>query len=237
MHKRILSATAMLLVILSMVSCGGRKAVAKLDAEDTFARGLEYFNNKKYVDAIDDFKEIVYNYSGTRVAAEASFYLGECYLLTRDYETAIDEYRHLTSDYPSSSVAEKGLYRMAYAYYKMSPNYALDQNETAEKAKSTVQLYFEKYPDGQSREDCQKLLLQINEKLAHKDYESGLIYFKMKQYAPAKIYFQGVVKDYQDTPWAGKAEKMLQQIEPLLIKTIPAKPETVSDSTKIEGIK
>jgi outer membrane protein assembly factor BamD len=232
MQKGILSITAVLLIMLSMISCGGKKAVAKLDAEDTFARGMEYFNQKKYVDAIDDFKEIVYNYSGTRVAAEASYYLGECYFNTKDYATAVDEYRHLTSDYPSSPMAEKGLYRMAYAYYKMSPNYALDQTETAEKAKSTLQLYFERYPEG--REDASKLLLQVNEKLVRKDYESGLIYFKMKQYSPARIYFQGVIKDYPATPWAEKSGRMLEQIEPLLKKTAPAKPEPIADSTKTD---
>lgn len=235
MQKRILSITAALLIMLSMISCGGKKTIAKLDAEDTFARGMEFFNQKKYVDAIDDFKEIVYNYSGTRVAAEASYYLGECYFNTKDYATAVDEYQHLTSDYPSSPMAEKGLYRMAYAYYKMSPNYALDQTETAEKAKSTLQLYFERYPEGQ--EDARKLLLQVNEKLARKDYESGLIYFKMKQYSPAKIYFQGVIKDYPDTPWAEKSGQMLAQIEPLLKKMAPAKSETIADSTKTDETK
>ncbi|MBU1357052.1 MAG: outer membrane protein assembly factor BamD [Candidatus Edwardsbacteria bacterium] len=232
MQKGILSITAALLIMLSMISCGGKKTIAKLDAEDTFARGMEYFNQKKYVDAIDDFKEIVYNYSGTRVAAEASYYLGECYFNTKDYATAVDEYQHLTSDYPSSPMAEKGLYRMAYAYYKMSPNYALDQTETAEKAKSTLQLYFERYPEGQ--EDARKLLLQVNEKLARKDYESGLIYFKMKQYSPAQIYFQGVIKDYPGTPWAEKSGQMLVQIEPLLKKMAPAKPEPTADSTKTD---
>jgi len=215
MQKGILSITAALLIMLSMISCGGKKTIAKLDAEDTFARGMEYFNQKKYVDAIDDFKD-----------------LGECYFNTKDYATAVDEYQHLTSDYPSSPMAEKGLYRMAYAYYKMSPNYALDQSETAEKAKSTLQLYFERYPEGQ--EDARKLLLQVNEKLARKDYESGLIYFKMKQYSPAQIYFQGVIKDYPGTPWAEKSGQMLAQIEPLLKKMAPAKPEPTADSTKTD---
>jgi len=232
MQKRTSAILATLLIILSVVSCGGKKAIAKLDAEDTFARGMEYFNKKKYVEAIDDFKEIVYNYAGTRVAAEASYYLGECYLNTKDYETAIDEYQHLTSDYPSSPFAEKGLYRIAYTYYKMSPNYALDQTETTDKAKSSIQLYYERYPNGQSREEADKLLLKVNEKLAHKDYESGMIYFKMKQYSSAKIYFEGVVKEYKDTPWAEKSVEMVNKIEPLLVpqKGVTAKSDSLLDT-------
>lgn len=230
MQKRISSVIAVLIVAISIFSCGGKKTLVKLDAEDTFARGMEFFNKKKYVDAMDDFKEIVYNYAGTRVAAEASYYLGECYLNTKDYETAIDEYQHLTSEYPTSQFAEKGLYRTAYTYYKMSPNYSLDQTETTEKAKSTMQLYYERYPNGVAREEADKLTVLINEKLAHKDYESGLIYYKMKQYSSAKIYFEGVVKDYQETQWAGKSVKMLEQVEAAQQKNEAAKADSLSGS-------
>ncbi len=231
MLKKIFSVFAIAVIFMTLVSCGGKKTVAKLDAEDTFARGMEYFNKKKYVDAIDDFKEIIYNYAGTRVAAEASYYLGECYLKTKDYESAIDEYQHLTSDYPSSPFAEKGLYRMAFTYYKMSSHYALDQTETTDKAKSTLQLFFERYSEGSVLKEAQELLLQVNEKLAHKDYESGIIYYKMKQYSSAKIYFEGVVRDYQNTPWAQKSHSMLEQIEPLLKKQKPEKTAVSADST------
>lgn len=237
MLKRIFAIVAVALILTALVSCGGKKTVAKLDAEDTFARGMEYFNKKKYVDAIDDFKEIIYNYAGTRVAAEASYYLGECYLKTKDYESAIDEYQHLTSDYPSSPFAEKGLYRMAFTYYKMSPHYALDQTETMDKAKSTLQLFFERYPEGSVLKEAQDLLLLVNEKLAHKDYESGIIYYKMKQYSSAKIYFESVIKDYPDSPWAEKSRKMLEQIEPLLKKQKQEKTAVDADSTDKSNVK
>jgi outer membrane protein assembly factor BamD len=231
MHRKLYALAALTIILLSVQSCGGKKAMAKLDAEDTFARGMEFYNKKKYVDAIDDFKEIVFNYAGTRVAAEASYYLGESYLNTKDYESAIDEYQHLTSDYPSSPFAEKALYRMAHTYYKMSPNFALDQSETTDKAKSTIQLYFERYPDGASRSDADKLLLQINEKLARKDFESGNIYFKMKQYSSAKIYFEAVLKDFPESPWAERAKEMLEKVEPLIKENKPAIIDLKTDST------
>lgn len=216
MTKRTAALLAALFLTLTGASCGGKRTVAKLDAEDTFARGMENFNRRKYVEAIDDFKEIIYNYSSTRIAAEASYYLGESYLLTKDYESAIDEYRHLTTDYASSPLAEKGLYRMAYAYFRMSPHYALDQAETGEKARSTLQLYFERYPQGGSRAEAEELMAKVNDKLAHKDYEAGMIYYKMKEYSSAKIYFQGVAGEFPGTQWAAKASIMLQTVEPLI---------------------
>lgn len=229
--KRVFLATiAALCMMMSAGSCGGHKVVAKLDAEDTFSRGMEYFNKKKYVEAMDDFREVVYNYSGTKVAAEASYYLGETYLNTKDYQSAIDEYNHLSTDYPSNAFAEKALVRMAQAYHKMSPHYALDQVETADKAKSTLQLYFERYPDGPSKGDAAALMLEVDEKLARKDYEAGMIYFKMKQYSSSKIYFEEVVKEYPNTTWAAKSKDMLADVEPL-IKEKTGK-SMITDTTK-----
>lgn len=219
MIKRLSAIFSALMLLLTIISCGGKKTMAKLDAEDTFARGMENFNRRKYVEAIDDFKEIIYNYSSTRIAAEASFYLGESYLLTKDYESAIDEYRHLTTDYASSPLAEKGLYRMAYTYFRMSPHYALDQSETGEKARSILQLYFERHPQGTSRAEAEELSRQVNEKLARKDYEAGMIYYRMKEYPSARIYLQGVAGEFSGTQWAAKAEKMLQVLEPLIEKS------------------
>jgi outer membrane protein assembly factor BamD len=225
------AAAILLCCALALTACSSKRGLVKLDAEDSFARGKQYFERRKYVDAMEDFREVVYNYAATRLAGEASYYLAECYLLTKDYSAAIDEYTHLLGDYPNSSYAAQAQYKIALSYFKQSPQYALDQKETSEKARSSIITFFERFPDSPIRGEVDKLLGQVDEKLAHKEFEAGRIYFKMKDYKSAKLYFDYILKEYPGTPWADKAREYLSKIAGLIVSPpAAAKPQMPADS-------
>jgi outer membrane protein assembly factor BamD len=226
MFKRI---SAMILIagsLAALTACGAKKGLVKMDAEDLFGRGKQYFENKKYNKAAEDFKEVVFNYSGTRIASEASFLLGESHFNLKEYDTAIDEYLQFLSDYPTAARADEAQVRLAESYLRLSPDFALDQSGTGDKALAEVDRFFEKYPDSKLADRAKALRLEIQEKLAHKDFEAGKFYVKRKLYRSAKIYLEGVVKEYPDTKWAAQAKTMLAALPE--IKPLPG----AADSTK-----
>lgn len=181
--------------------------------EAVFARAKEHFERRKYIDAMEGFREVIYNHPGTRLAAEATFYLGECYFRTKDYQAAVDEYARLLSDYPSSPYADDAQYMMTYGYIKQSPHYALDQKETGEKAKAAAARFFERFPDSDLAPEVRQLQSSIDEKLARKEYEAGKIYHKMKNPKSARIYFRYVTENYPETTWAVKSRDFLARLD------------------------
>jgi outer membrane protein assembly factor BamD len=224
--KKYLLPMMLIIVSLSLVSCGGKKGmVKKMEADDLYARGQQFFQNKKYVDAMDDFKAVVFNYSGSKLALDANYYLAECYLRTRDYPGAIAEFQQILNNFSPCRYDDEARFKIALCYYKDSPNYALDQSETTVKAGQSLNLYFTYLSDTTWAPEARQLKGNIEDKLAHKDFDAGRIYFKMKRYAPAKLYLENLMTQYPQTHWAGEAKKLLEQI-PAAVKAQPALPDS-----------
>ncbi|MDI6739434.1 MAG: outer membrane protein assembly factor BamD [Candidatus Edwardsbacteria bacterium] len=215
-------------IAASASASAAKKQTVKLDAEDLFGQGKQHYENKKYDKAAEDFKEVVFNYSGTRIASEASFLLGECYFNLKEYDIAIEQYLQFVTDYPTAARADEAQIRLAESYLRLSPNYALDQSETGDKALAEVDRFFEKYPDSKLTDHAKAMRVEIQEKLARKDFEAGKFYVKRKQFRSAKIYLEGIVREYPDTKWAAEAKTMLTGLPE--IKPLPG----VADSVKIE---
>ena len=217
MSKLILTAACAAAVLLMTASCAKRQLV-KLDADGLMGRGQRYYEAKKYEKAAQDFKEVIFNYSGTRVAAEASYLAAECSYAERDYETAAEEYQQLLADYPGSDHAAEAQIRLAESYFGQSPNFALDQSETGDRALAAIGKFFEKYPESPLAERAKAVQVRIEDKLARKEFEAGTFYLKRKIYPSAKIYLEGIVKEYPGTTWAPQATALL--------KTLPAAVDT-----------
>jgi outer membrane protein assembly factor BamD (BamD/ComL family) len=54
----------------------------------------------------------------------------------------------------------------------------------------------------------QQALLEARSRLARKTYKSGELYYRMKKYPSAVIYFDTVIDQFDDTSWAAAALKM-----------------------------
>ncbi|MBD3403564.1 hypothetical protein GF420_11760, partial [candidate division GN15 bacterium] len=73
---------ALLLVIsgTAMLGCGGRPSLANMTADQLYEAGLKHYNEEKYLQSIDYFQAIVFNYPGESVVDTAQYYLALSYL-------------------------------------------------------------------------------------------------------------------------------------------------------------
>ncbi len=209
MFKRIPAVALIAGTLLALSSCGTKQGLIKLDAEDLLGRGRTRYEAGKYSRAADDFKEVLYNYSGTRIAAEAGFLLGECHFKMKEYETAAEDYQLFLADYPDAARADEAQIRLAQAYLKLSPHHALDQRETGERALEAIDRFFDRFPDSKLADRARSVRVEIQEKLARKEFEAGKFYAKRKLFRSARIYLEGIVNEYPDTKWAAEARTLL----------------------------
>lgn len=80
--------------------------------------------------------------------------------------------------------------------------------------------------------DARRLQSEINEKLAHKEYDAGRVYFKIKRWGPARLYLENLKKDYPNTVWAAEADKLLSQMPPAPPAATPVTGDSLAPAAK-----
>jgi len=166
---------------------------------------VERFEKEDYLAAVDGLDYFTLNYSGSALVDSAQFLLAKSHYQLKEYLLAAEAYNELVRRFPRSALASEAMFQAGACYFKLSPNYALDQDQTV-KAMDALQAFIDYYPGHTDRvKDAQHLIEECRAKLAHKEFASGIIYMKMKDYRSAQIYFQMVIDKYYDTEWASEA--------------------------------
>jgi len=194
----------LLLMTALFTSCAHQKIKSNATLAERMEYGMKLFEKGKYFDAKTQFRVITLSHSGNMDAAKAQFYLGECHFNMKEYILAASEYERLIKVYPGSEWVDDAKHKLGLSYFKLSPKYALDQEYTL-KAITEFQEFLEDYPGSPLTEEVEKDLVAARNKLARKVYESAEIYRKMTYYNSAIIYFNKVLEDYYDTPFAPEA--------------------------------
>ncbi len=201
-----IAAVSFIFVLAAFVSgCGSSEPTEQLSAEKRFTVGMQLFNNGDYLDAIEEFRIVTLQFQGSTVADAAQYYLAECRLMREEYILAAYEYDQLVRTMPSSPYVSKARYKRAMCYYRLSPPSFLDQTYTR-KAIDEFQSYIEYNPTDSLVHDAEAKIMEMNTKLAEKDYNDGIIYMRMDFYRAASVYFEDVIERYHDTPYAELAQ-------------------------------
>jgi len=214
LHQRLPNLFIFFLFFLSLVlfsGCGSDDATKQLSAEDHNRIGMNAFRNEDYLAAIDEFKVVSLQYQGSRVADSAQFFMAECRYLREEYILAAFEYDILIRNMPYSTFVSRSRFKRATCFYELSPESYLDQDYTR-KAIDEYQAFLEYHPTDTLAAVAEKRILELNTKLAKKDYESGMTYMHMNYYKAATYYFDLILEKYHDTEYA----------EPALFKKVEA---------------
>lgn len=204
---------AALIGLLVVTGCGGRQQLhPRLDAEDEFDLATRAFDEKRYEEAAQGFKRLLFNHPESGLVDDARFYLGEAYLGQKEYELAIAEYKQLSRNHPRSPYADDADFSVGLAYYRQSPAFDLDQQFT-ERALEAFEVFLVRHPASELVPEAERLRQELREKLAHKEYDNGVLYHRLGRIESARIYFGLVQSRYGDTEWGIKAEKRLEEIE------------------------
>lgn len=185
--------------------CSPSKISSNLTVEERFRIAKELFEDKHYLEAKTQFTIILLSSPGSAIADSAQFYLAESHYKLKEYVEAIAEYERLLKNYPNSPLVDDAQYKIGMCYFKRSPNYARDQENT-HKAIKEFQRFLEDYPQSELVPEVEKKLFECRRKLAKKEFKIGELYRKMRDYKAAIIYFDSVLENYYDTEYAEKAQ-------------------------------
>lgn len=198
MRKVVLFLT-MMTVLFS--SCGEYNKILKsTDSELKYSYAKKYFNAKQYTKSATLLEELVTVFKGTGKAEESLYLLAQSYYGQKDYVTASQYFNTYYTNYPKGEFTELARFYSGYGLYLDSPDPRLDQRQTYD-AINQLQLYLEYYPQSERAEEAQRIMFELQEKLAYKELLATRLYFNLGTYMgnnfqSAVITAQNALKNY-----------------------------------------
>ncbi len=186
------------------LSCAGRGNEEQDEPAQYFEKGQALFEREKWSRAAEKFNWVVLNNPAGNLAVEAQYYYAECIYQQEQYVEAQLEFERLLRRWAGTEHQVQARYRIAQCLVAQSPGYQRDQSATLE-AIDELQSFIDDFPTSEYRLEAEEQITQMRLKLAHKHYESGRQYLKWGRLTSARLYFEMVLAQYYDTPYADQA--------------------------------
>ena len=196
-----------ILFILSVViltACSNFEKVRKMtDEKKKYAAAVKYFKKGQYDKASILFEELLPILTGTDQQEIATFYQAYCDYHTGSYETANFHFKRFAETFARSEYYEESVYMSAYALYKNSPDFNLDQSGTIT-AINELQSFINNNPDSKFRDEASNIIKSLRVKLERKGYEKAKLYLKTSSFnvatlKSAVIEINNFQKEYPDS--------------------------------------
>jgi len=170
-------------ILFLFTACGEYNKILKsTDLDVKFAYAKKYFDDGKYSRAATLLEDVVQVSRSTSRGEEALYLLAQSNYKMKDYSTASEYFRTYYSTYPRGEYAELAQFYSAYGLYLDSPDPRLDQSETY-KSMQQFQDFIEHYPQSERKEEAQKILFELQEKLALKELLAVRLYYNLGDYS------------------------------------------------------
>jgi len=197
MKKKTLILALMALVAFS--SCNDfNRMIKSTDNEMKYEVAMDYYERGDYNRALQLFDLLQASFRNTPRGEIITYRTALCYYYQKDYEIAGYYFNRFMQAYSFSKNAEKAAFMSAYCSYLTSPQSGLDQTNT-QTAISQLKSFIDRYPQSDSLDRAQQLLLDLNEKLEEKDYNMCLLFYRMENYSAAITSFENLLKKYPNT--------------------------------------
>ncbi|WP_281676721.1 outer membrane protein assembly factor BamD [Porphyromonas endodontalis] len=203
---KLLATGGLVLFSLLISSCGEMARIQKSnDTSLKYDYAKKYFNQKKWSKASELLVDVVPAYEGTSEGAQALYMLGISELALEHGDIAAESFRRYYTNYPKGAKAEESRFRAGEAFYISSPEAQLDQNVTYT-AIQELQTFIELYPTSDYRKDAERMLFDLQDKLAYKELKSATLYYDMgmylgNNYQSAVVTANNALKDYPYSKW------------------------------------
>ncbi|MBD3410977.1 MAG: outer membrane protein assembly factor BamD [Ignavibacteriales bacterium] len=200
-YLKALSAVAL---AAAFIGCGASDVPVGATPQEKFAHAMERYESEDYFEAIQEFEAITLQYPGSVVADDAQYYLGMARFKREEYLIAAYEFGRLIRTISGSEFVPDAQYMLGESYYQLSPPYPLDQEYT-KKAIDELQAFVDFYPLDERATNAANKIVELNLKLAEKEFTNGVIYEKMDYDRAALNVYHNVAQIFHDTPFAKEA--------------------------------
>jgi outer membrane protein assembly factor BamD len=208
MRNRSIRFTAHVLVLAAaLIGAGcasGGPPIERLAPQALFERGVADLEARRFTEAARAFERLLMEYPTHPRVADARYHLAETYVGRREYVTAAMEFARFATDYPSSARSADARFQVCEAYRQLSPEVQRDQEYTRA-AVEHCRALIAYYPASPHVPAAERIIQEMMDKLADKEFAGGDFYFRRRAFDSAIIYFENVVREFPASPAAPRA--------------------------------
>jgi outer membrane protein assembly factor BamD len=207
-----------LVTLLIMTACNKFGRLQKHGTPDEKLKAaIEYYNKKDYYKAGVLLDDVVPLLKGRQGAEDAMYYHAYNYFAQKQYMMSAYYFKDFYLTFPRSLRLEEMMYMHIKSLYFDSPHYNLDQSSTYECLKA-MDVFLQRYPNTQYKEDCNMILQDLTLKLAQKSFEGASLYHKVGNYKAAVVSLNNFIDNYGNSMYAERAYYLRIESQYLLAK-------------------
>ena len=173
-------------------------------AEALFQEGMRFFNDKRYVRALDVFTKLKAEHPFSPLLTETDLKIADAFYLNEQYSEAINAFKEFQSLHPSSEHIPFVILRLGLAHFNQFTNVNRDQKNT-EIARGYFEALLASHPKSLQAAEAKEKLAKCNGILAEHEFNIAEFYFKQEKYPAARDRFEEIVRKYPGTPVAGRS--------------------------------
>lgn len=190
-----------LFLVFASVGCSEYQRVLKSsDVDFKYNQAVKYFEAEKYTMAMPLLEELVPLLRGTDKAEKTYYLYAYCNYYENLLYSASYHFKKFSKTFPSSKHAEETLFMNAYCKYLLSPQAALDANDTYA-AINELQLFINTFPDHELVDSSNVLMDKLHDKLEKKSYLNAKQYYDIYDYKAAIVALNNTLIDFPSTPF------------------------------------
>ena len=187
------------LAINTLDSCSDYNKVLKGENyELKYERAYQYFKEKKYVQALSLFEQVLPKYKLTPKGEDIYYHYAYCHWHLKDYYLAGFYFKQFVRQYPNSKFAEECAFLNAMCAVKVSPESTLDQTDTYT-ALEELQIFIDEYPLSARIDTCNKIMDKLRSKLEIKQYNYAKLYYRMENYKASYTALHAALQQFPNT--------------------------------------
>ena len=178
------------ILILVLGACARNKTYTSV--ENKLAAADSFYAAGKYARAAVLYDEISFERKSGQTAY-ALMRLADSYMKINRYADARTRLEQLIKSFPQNPELNKAYFNIALCHYEESQPAQYDQTETI-KSIEAFKNFAQKFPADPKFEEALTYVRKAQYKLIEKKYLTGYIYYKMKDYSSALMYFDEVIE-------------------------------------------
>nr|WP_249356233.1 outer membrane protein assembly factor BamD [Maribacter sp. ACAM166] len=171
-----------LLIAIALQSCSEYQKVLKNDdVKAKYELAEKFYKEGDYKRANRLYEQIAPKYVGKPQGERVMFFLSNSYFKRGDYNMAGYQFERFIKSYPKSDKVVESSFLGAKSYYKLSPEYSLDQTDT-DKALLKLQNFINAYSESEYFAEANKMAKELTTKKERKSYEIVQQYNKIGEF-------------------------------------------------------
>lgn len=187
-----------LIVLFSSCKSSFEQLRLSNDNDLKLKKAFEFYEAGDYLKAQYLFEDLIGEVRLTDKAEKVYFHYAYTHYHLENYNFASHYFKQFSSTYPNGKYAEEALFMSADAFYRLSSNYRLTQEDT-KSAIEGLQIFTNTYPQSEKVAACNERIDNLRAKLELKALSSAKGYFHRKHYQAAVHAFKSLLIDFPDT--------------------------------------